>query len=394
MLNRKTVKILLAAAAILVLCLSLVGCMRGSRPLGWSSAAIDGDIIYIATTQGKLVALDNTSQSIKFAVDIRDGSSSGGSCTNAQASVSVYGTPVIADGKVFIASYTGEIFAFNAENGASVWKKGDSQNKTYGKFVSGFVTYQDNIIIADDNGVVYAFSQDKGDLVWSYQAKGAVWATPTLFEDKIYLGDYNNNYYCLNASNGAEIWKHTEDSGKGAYYSQATVITTGDGQNLVIVGNFDRSMHAFNAQTGAVVWHQTEISKSWFWAAPVFKDNKIYAASLDGSIYILNPIDGSTIKSLAMGKDKKDGLVSSPVVVGDVVVAITQKGYLYSIDDNDNLKALQTDAVAATVHAPLATNGSQVIIHTVTDEKVIVIDPVSGNNIWSKDMANINKNES
>ena len=372
MLKNKFIKIALVIVTLTILSVSLAACTAGARPLGWSGVAVYDDVAYYATTDGYIVARNVSNGQIVFSESIKEKAADGAACSAPTSSISVYGTPVLINDVLYITSYTGEVFAFNS-SGSRLWHKDD-----FGKIVARVTAVDDNIVIADADGNVTALSQNNGSVVWTYKGSNTIWASPILVNDNLYFGDLKNNYYCINAENGTEIWKY--QGSRGAFYSEAVAVQSGD-QTLIVVGNFDRSVYAFDAANGSLVWNTTKLAKNWFWATPVVMNNKIYAASLDGQIYVLSS-DGR-IDSIIELSDKKQKIVSTPVVVADLLFIATQNGKLYSVDEDGKVSNVASD-LDQVVNAPLTTDGNLVFVHTQKEEKVYAIDPISGKTDWSK----------
>jgi len=351
----------------------LVACMPGTRPLGWSGVSVYDGVAYYATSDGYIVARDAQTGLQIFAKPISQ-SSGGGGCSAPSATISVYGNPVLADGVLFVTSFTGEIFAFDSTDGNLKWSKSG-----FGKIVSRATIFEENVIVVDADGMVTALSQNNGVAVWSYQGSGSIWANPILLNGNLFFGDFKNNYYCINAKDGNQVWKY--QGSRGAFYSEAAVIENGS-QTLIVVGNFDRSIYAFDAQNGQLVW-QTKIAENWFWATPLVIEGRIYAASLDGKIYVLSS-DGTNETTISLS-DKKEKIVSTPVVAGDRLIVATQKGRLYSIDTaNNNAVVMIGSELDEVINAPLTTDGISVLIHTQKNEKIYAINPENGKVSWSK----------
>lgn len=64
------------------------------------------------------------------------------------------------------------------------------------------------IYFGSDAGLVYAVSS-LGEVVWKYQTRGAVHATPALSEkDMLFFGSWDKNFYALQASTGTLLWSY------------------------------------------------------------------------------------------------------------------------------------------------------------------------------------------
>jgi len=73
--------------------------------------------------------------------------------------------------------------------------------------------------------------------IWSYTTGGGVDSSPAVAGGKVYVGSYDSNVYCLDASTGAKIWSYTADF---YVYSSPAVA---DGK--AYVGSVDHKLYAF-----------------------------------------------------------------------------------------------------------------------------------------------------
>jgi polyvinyl alcohol dehydrogenase (cytochrome) len=139
-----------------------------------------------------------------------------------------YGQPTIVDGKLFIGSGDGRVYALNAETGCTLWTyQAETTVRTaitigpgaHGRFLAYF---------ADGEAMLYAVDADTGALVWKNRVDphklARITAAPVLYSERIYVGLAGNeelaggdpNYPCctfrgnvvsVNALTGRLIWK-------------------------------------------------------------------------------------------------------------------------------------------------------------------------------------------
>ncbi len=136
-----------------------------------------------------------------------------------------------------------------------------------GKGLSQPVVYRDIIYITglkhDSVDVISAFNMD-GTLVWE-KVFSTAWqriypesrGTPTIENNKIYLIGGSGELVCLNAKNGALIWKqnpHTLFEGKYQHYGIVeSVLLTGKAA-LYVTGGENTTVVAYDKTTGGLLW--------------------------------------------------------------------------------------------------------------------------------------------
>jgi uncharacterized repeat protein (TIGR01451 family) len=142
------------------------------------------------------------------------------------------------------------------------------------------------------HGLLSAYSETTGALLWSYQAPGPVYASPAIANGIAYLGTVNEpqesqvgNYaIALNAQTGAIIWADTLPNG-GAW---ATPLVA-NGEVIFPMANREGQsggMIAFNASTGGQLWQDN--NHEGVWAPPTLDPGGQYFYQGTG-----NPCNGT-----------------------------------------------------------------------------------------------------
>lgn len=106
--------------------------------------------------------------------------------------------PAVLGNKVFVASRTGEIVAFNLQNGDKLWsydlRNGDDAplfggishwwNNRNAKLAGGVAVGFDKVLVGTEDGDVLALNPETGEKVWHVKVKGEVLAAPVAGEDR------------------------------------------------------------------------------------------------------------------------------------------------------------------------------------------------------------------
>lgn len=376
--------------ALLVGVMVASGCMRTTGVArGWSGATVDDGILFFGSTKGEIVAVDVSNGNLNqlgATVKIEMASSGGGlaciptTCGGPRTTaVAIYGAPVVRDKEdeklVFIGGYDGKVRAFlfqgNSLRNEPRWIY--PREGTIGApIVGGLVVAQDKLYFASSNGKVYALNAADGFKEWEFEAGDKIWSTPVIDGETLYIGCFDRSLYALNTTDGTEKW-HFETGG-----AIATTPVVYD--NRVYFGSFDRYFYAVNAISGQKIWRfpasdeAEDMPSNWFWAKPLLHSGIIYAPCLDGKVYAFDAESGDKIIEFDLGSP----ISSSPVLVGSLVVAATQKGNVYTLDTaNNQQKQLAILEEDEKVYAPLFAHQGTVYVHAASD-KLYAIDVESG----------------
>ena len=367
--------------ALLAMPLS-AGCMGRTvaAAQGWSGiAGADGQLHYLTTVPGTggggfLGCGAATPQSQLITLSATDGGVL--RTMTFQESTVFYGAPVIVDGIGYLAGYNGLVYRVDTVSGGTPKsvRLGDRSQA----IVGGVAVAGGRIFVASVGGSLYALDANTLDELWEFSAENVIWSTPIVSGDTVYIGSFDRTMYALDVSNGQKKWSYTTDG--------AIVATPIVSEGMVYVASLDRHLYALDIASGDLTWQfpaadATDIP-NWFWATPVLIDGKIYAPNTNGQIYVINAEDGNLASELTTS----GSIVSSPVIVGEKVVFVTEKGDVYVVNTTSqqfdgNPFSLRTVPASGTsntnliVRATLSTLDGLVYIQTTNPSRVFEFDP-------------------
>ncbi|MHC4169142.1 MAG: outer membrane protein assembly factor BamB family protein [Planctomycetota bacterium] len=112
---------------------------------------------------------------------------------------------IIAEGKCFVGTFAGNMYALDAANGRTLWKFAAAgpigaspcyrQGKLYFGADEGFAT-----------GHLYCIDGRNGSLLWKYDAGAGIWVSPACDGHRVYFGDRAGVFHAIDASNGKPLW--------------------------------------------------------------------------------------------------------------------------------------------------------------------------------------------
>ncbi len=213
----------------------------------------------------------------------------------------------------------------------------------HGFVAGGLVFAQDLAIFGNEAGQVTAVHAATGKTAWTYDAKDAVTATPTIVGSKVYGVSAKGAMFALDLSTGEALHSAKIGASQGA-------ITAHEGK--LYVGSEAGKLHAFTA-TLDLLWtfDTTEVQEKWT------PGNATRETTCDGGAHPARPIRGA------------------PAVYADKVYFASMNHYVYAVDERGNpdqttdlsWTALTEDIVLA---APVVDAASNRLIVASYDEKV------------------------
>ena len=162
----------------------------------------------------------------------------------------IQASPAVADGRVFIGSRDGFLYAVDAATGKEAWRVDHRMSWV-------------NTSPAIADGVVYAGSSDErflqavdartGRELWRLPTERPVWSSPAVAGDMVYAGDGSGTVYAVDRASGRERWRYR--SGRRIFSSPVLA----DG--VLYVGNDDGGVYAIRGGESplvrAVFWDST-----------------------------------------------------------------------------------------------------------------------------------------
>jgi len=281
----------------------------------YSAPAVVNGRVYVGSVNGGVYSLD---------------ASSGMQVWNYSTGDSFDSSPTVVNDLVYVESSNGNIYCLNAANGNRVWNFSTSSTASGSSpAVSGGYVY-----VGNEGGGVFCLGASNGIVAWNVTVGGAV-SSPAVSNGYVYLGSTDGNVYCLNASNGAKVWNYTTEynsNGPSHGYHWGNAVTDpAVAYGYVYVGSSDFDVYCLDASNGKQVWNYT--TEAEVYSSPAVAGGCVLAGSYDGNVYCLNATSGSEIWSYPAGvfsPVNAAGSAGSPAVAGGVIYVVGN-GVVYAL---------------------------------------------------------------
>ena len=205
---------------------------------------------------------------------------------------------------------------------------------------------------------------------WIFSTNGSVESSPTIVDDKVYVGSYDGKIYCLNASTGNELWNFDTVSNVS---SSAAIV-----DNKVYVGAYNGKIYCLNAsEKGSKIWEFP--TGGYVHSSPAVFDDKVYIGSSDGKLYCLNASLGNESWNHTTGGE----VGSSPAVAAGKVYVGSSDNNIYCLYTNGTLN-WNYSTNGSIISSPAVVNGK--VYFGSKDWKVYCLDANSGSDIWNESL--------
>ncbi|MBN1233138.1 MAG: PQQ-like beta-propeller repeat protein [Candidatus Coatesbacteria bacterium] len=210
-----------------------------------------------------------------------------------------FNTPCMDENIIIYVSLIGNtVYACSTSSGKERWKKTISTDP-YGKIETLLPIIGNGIcFFTTQNAYVFGLDIPNGNTVLCSKIDGAFpLKSPVFSQNKIYVPDssYPNNcsIYCINATNGSQIWKYTTDT-----YLQYELLVV---NNMVYIGGYNSYAYALNAETGQLIWKVFASYASRFAdSKPCYSNGIVYFPGMKseidtGHLFAFNAANGEKI---------------------------------------------------------------------------------------------------
>lgn len=111
---------------------------------------------------------------------------------NRASESSFVGAPVVAGGVVYVASTTGRLLALDRASGEAVW-----EYDTAGGILGSPSVAGNTVFVGDNLGVLHALDAKSGESTWEFRAGGAISSTPVFAGGVIYFSSLDGSIYAV-----------------------------------------------------------------------------------------------------------------------------------------------------------------------------------------------------
>ena len=239
-------------------------------------------------------------------------------------------SPLFYNNNLVFYDNKGEITLYD-ENQKTLWKN-NFYNKSEKKIRPrlNFALKDDMLIVTDDVAKYYAINIDTGELLWTKTNIVPFNSNIKIKDDVFYVVDYKNILRSISIKDGSEIWNlKTEES---LTKSNTQISIALDDKNIYF-NNSIGDITAVDIKSGQLVWQlptqNNNISQNAFQLSNselVINENTIFFSNNKNEFYSIDSATGLINWKTEISSDLK------PVVIGKLIITISEKGYLYIID--------------------------------------------------------------
>lgn len=273
-----------------------------------------------------------------------------------------FASPTISDDVVYMGTLSGDINAFNSENGQLIWTRNEGQPLN-----AKVSLFKDNIIYGSMYGRLFSRNSITAKINYSIDLGAPVESAPLVSDGKLYVHLRDHKIVALDAETGKVFWTYQRSIPfKITLQRVSRPISYGES---IIVGFADGYLVKIDKNEGIVQW-ETVLSKAQKFVdvdlTPLVFNNQIIAGSAAGKLSFINPANGLVTKTVNIIAGH------SPLIVGKELFVGSIFGELYKLDSSGQITSKQK--ISSYSIGSIASWKGMLAISTM-GEDVIVVDP-------------------
>lgn len=264
-------------------------------------------------------------------------------------------SPIVYGGRIFVLDTNADVRAFSSSGGGAVWhtslmpddeKKAGGFSWTLPSFSSlggasgsggyggGLAADDGKVFAATGFGSVVALDPASGKKLWEKQLGVPARAAPTASGGRVYVVTADGRFFCLSASDGAELWAVRGLPQQASLLLGTSPAIEGD---MVVVPYPSGDVVALKTSDGSAAWSESlartrttsQLASLSDAARPVIDAGTVYAVGHAGRMIATQAKTGERLWSLNVPGTQM------PWVAGDSVFVVDTGGQLMAVARHD-----------------------------------------------------------
>lgn len=199
-----------------------------------------------ATSGDRLVAV--STERLRNALAAGGGTVQPETAFNFVAGDDIWADPAIEDGVIYVASLDGRLYAVDAATGNVNWSFQSAKGLTTMPVVAN-----DVVLVAGFDAKMFAVNKADGSLAWEYAVSNWILSSPAVEDGTVYVGDFDGILHAVNADSGAREWSIALNRGKirGAPAVSGDFVVVGTDAGWLVGVNHGTQQRAWEVELGS-----------------------------------------------------------------------------------------------------------------------------------------------
>lgn len=282
--------------------------------------AFDGDVVYVTTPIGEIIALDAETGNIQWQKDLE---------------TPIRVAPTVEEGRIYVVTVTNHLEVLDQKTGEKLWSHEGMPEVTGLVGGAAPAVAHGIVVVTYTSGEVYALRADNGHYLWSDTLSATrmgssvatvahIRARPIITGSHVYVLSHSGRLVCYDARLGTRIWEKAIGGTR----------TPAIGGNFLFIATNNGDLMCLTADTGKIVWVQKlpedaeAKHKRLAWAGPVLVNRSLLLTNSRREAVLFSAADGSLEQTLTLGAPT----FLSPIVSEGVAYFLLDNATLVAVD--------------------------------------------------------------
>lgn len=273
---------------------------------------------------------------------------------------------ISADGETAYVAFNTQVYAVNLNSGTEKWRFPLEEDSNITFYAAPAMTEDGQIIVGGYDTVLYSLNSLNGQSNWTFgQAEDRFVGSSLVSNDTIFAPNSDGALYALDTT-GATKWAQPLLAEKANWSKPATGIDC----ECVYMASMDHTVYAINPETGEQIWRSESLGGASVGIPAVSEDGYLYVGTFINEMVALDAKTGAIIWRIPT----EGWAWASPVIDGDVLYFSDIAGNFYAIDRQTQAQLWRFEAGSRIVGTPLVTEdgiyftSEAGILHALTHE--------------------------
>jgi outer membrane protein assembly factor BamB len=255
---------------------------------------------------------------------------------------------ISADDETAYVAFNQQVYAINLTNGLQQWSYPEEINNNITFYAAPSLTEDGQVIVGGYNNILYSLDAESGLENWTFEeATDRYIGSSLVAGEMIFAPSSDNNLFALGL-NGQPAWVEpftTENSN----WSKPSADSNCE---CIYLASMDHSVYAINPVNGQEIWRSESLGGATVGTPAISEDGKtLYIGTFNNELAAINTINGSILWRFST----EGWAWASPVVEGDVVYFGDIEGNFYAINGQTGEQVWKEQADGQIVGKPLIT---------------------------------------
>ena len=212
-----------------------------------------------------------------------------------------------------------------------IWKKNFyKKNQVKQNPILFFSNNKNYLIVADTIGKIYKVDIISGELIWQKNNPIPFYSQIKIFDNKIFVVDFENVLHCFALNNGDSLWKVKTEKSFIRSQKKSSIVIAND---IVFFNNSIGDITAVNTKSGDIIWQTSTQPNTIYQESYSFKNSDLVISS--NSIIFSNNKNEFFLLDIETGNIQWKQNINSyvrPTIIDNLIFTISSHGFLVIID--------------------------------------------------------------